>query len=715
MYKFLVLLFIGLLSTTVNAQNNTCADAAPFCTGTVFNFPAGVDAGNAEPGPDYGCLGSEPNPAWYFMQVEDPGDISIFMVGTDNAQQTPSNDIDFICYGPFNSIQGVCGQLTADNIVDCSYSALPTETVSIPNAQEGEIYLLMITNFSNDPCNIIFSQNGGTGSTSCGPFNNGPLCVGNTLELTSLYSPNEFNFTWTGPNGFVSNDPEPIIENVTLDMAGEYVLIVENPVASDTASTIVEISLPPEPPVITAQDSAICNGEFTFLNVEGDYASYDWPSIGQSNQQVEVGPGTYEVIVNAVLGCSATASFTVEVAPTIEPVIIAPDSLCGAATADIYTTEQFDTYQWTTGSSNDTITVGPGFYAVNVTLEGFCNASSEPVQILESSTITPVIFGPDHTCFDFIVPLQTTEEFVSYEWSTGSVTDTILVNQGTFTVSVTDEFGCTGTSLPFIVSNSAPQAEVFGITDFCEGDSILVNAAPNFAAYEWTNALFETLSTADTVWFAGDSLYLKVTDEFGCFNSDLFIILPTPLPGANFTANPSLTYIQLPAATISYADNSQPATGDSLIFWNYLVEPLDGDWVPGDGQDSVFFDTPDGSVTITYPDTGFYTVTMLTISQLGCVDTVQYTIYVFDEPYVPNAISPNGDGVNDFLKIPFLSGYPENEVYIYNRWGKRVYEATNYKDDWAAENLPSGTYFYVVTAPTLEKPLKGSLNVFKED
>jgi gliding motility-associated-like protein len=106
---------------------------------------------------------------------------------------------------------------------------------------------------------------------------------------------------------------------------------------------------------------------------------------------------------------------------------------------------------------------------------------------------------------------------------------------------------------------------------------------------------------------------------------------------------------------------------------------------------------------------------MLTISQLGCVDTVQYTIDVFDEPYVPTAISPNGDGVNDFLKIPFLSGYPENEVYIYNRWGKRVYEATNYKDDWAAENLPSGTYFYVVTAPTLEMPLKGALNVFKED
>jgi gliding motility-associated-like protein len=530
-----------------------------------------------------------------------------------------------------------------------------------------------------------------------------------------LYSPDEYNFTWSGPNGFVSNDPEPIIENVTIDMAGEYVLIVENPDASDTASTIVEISLPPDPPVIVAQDSSICNGEFTFLNVVGTYSSYDWPSIGQSNQQVEVGPGTYEVIVDAVLGCSATASITIDVAPTIEPVIVAPDSLCGVATAAIYTTEQFDTYQWTNGSTNDTITVGPGFYAVNVTLAGFCNSSSQTVQIFESATITPVIEGPDHTCFDFIVPLQTTQEFASYEWSTGSITDTVLVNQGTFTVTVTDEFGCTGTSLPFIVTNSAPDAEVLGITDFCEGDSIFLNAPPDFVEYSWTNALFETLSTADTVWFGGDSLYLRVTDEFGCFSSELFIIPPTPLPGANFTANPSLTYIQLPEATISYADNTQNASGDTIVFWNYLVEPWDGDWIPGDGQDSVFFDTPDGSLTITYPDTGFYTVTMLAVSQLGCIDTVQYTLYVFDDPYVPNAISPNGDGINDFLKIPFLSGYPENEVYIYNRWGKRVYEATNYKDDWAAENLPSGTYFYVVTAPTLDLPLKGALNVFKEE
>jgi gliding motility-associated-like protein len=87
---------------------------------------------------------------------------------------------------------------------------------------------------------------------------------------------------------------------------------------------------------------------------------------------------------------------------------------------------------------------------------------------------------------------------------------------------------------------------------------------------------------------------------------------------------------------------------------------------------------------------------------------------VIDNPYVPNAISPNGDGFNDFLKIPFLNGYPQNLVVIFNRWGKKVYEATDYKNDWDGENLPSGTYFYVVTAPTLNQELKGSITLFKD-
>ncbi|MEZ5173780.1 MAG: gliding motility-associated C-terminal domain-containing protein [Bacteroidia bacterium] len=91
---------------------------------------------------------------------------------------------------------------------------------------------------------------------------------------------------------------------------------------------------------------------------------------------------------------------------------------------------------------------------------------------------------------------------------------------------------------------------------------------------------------------------------------------------------------------------------------------------------------------------------------------MQYTLYVYDDPYVPNAISPNGDGKNDFLKIPFLSGYPENQVYIYNRWGRKVYEATNYKDDWGAKDCLREPISTLLLHQHSTKPLKGSLTVF---
>ncbi|MEZ5173777.1 MAG: hypothetical protein R2850_09800 [Bacteroidia bacterium] len=74
------------------------------------------------------------------------------------------------------------------------------------------------------------------------------------------------------------------------------------------------------------------------------------------------------------------------------------------ATATIYTTEEYDTYQWSGGLTTDSITVGPGFYSVNVTLEGFCPGSATPVEIAEATSITPVIDGNEHTCFGFIVP-----------------------------------------------------------------------------------------------------------------------------------------------------------------------------------------------------------------------------------------------------------------------------------------------------------------------
>jgi uncharacterized protein (TIGR02145 family) len=170
---FLVSLFVffGIqASGQIGGFSNTCTTADPFCGSNVYTFPATVNGVPAPPagipGPQYGCLGTQPNPAWYYMMVDQPGNIVIYMYST------PSHDIDFICWGPFSTPTGACLLgLSSAAIVDCSYSPNPTETCTIPNALPGQFYMLLITNFSNQACQITFSQTNygqtGGGSTNC--------------------------------------------------------------------------------------------------------------------------------------------------------------------------------------------------------------------------------------------------------------------------------------------------------------------------------------------------------------------------------------------------------------------------------------------------------------------------------------------------------------------------------------------------------------------
>ena len=74
------------------------------------------------------------------------------------------------------------------------------------------------------------------------------------------------------------------------------------------------------------------------------------------------------------------------------------------------------------------------------------------------------------------------------------------------------------------------------------------------------------------------------------------------------------------------------------------------------------------------------------------------TLLFYDELYIPNAFSPNGDGVNDSWEILGLQNHPGNKLEVYNRLGIKLYETTDYKSDWNGtyngQPLPDGTYFY---------------------
>jgi len=82
---------------------------------------------------------------------------------------------------------------------------------------------------------------------------------------------------------------------------------------------------------------------------------------------------------------------------------------------------------------------------------------------------------------------------------------------------------------------------------------------------------------------------------------------------------------------------------------------------------------------------------------------------------VKTGFSPNGDGINDVFYIQGLQVYPENELKVFNRWGNLVFSQRGYKNlwsgDWNNEELPDGTYFYILTLEEGTEPMKGYLQI----
>ena len=245
MSRVLSILFLLLYTNNILAQDS-CSTALPFCTGSSYTFPASINT-PSPPGSNFGCLGTQPNPAFYYMEIANPGNLTIYI--TTN----PNRDIDFICWGPFSNLSTMCSQLNTASIEDCSYSASWNETCQINGALTGEYYLLMITNYSNQSTNISFSQTGGIGTTNCcilsgnaGDDNNISVCRSdNSFNLIDqlLGTPN-IGGTWYDPlNNILSNTTF----NPSIGLSGSYQYIVTGGIGCPTDTSILDISVNTNP------------------------------------------------------------------------------------------------------------------------------------------------------------------------------------------------------------------------------------------------------------------------------------------------------------------------------------------------------------------------------------------------------------------------------------------------------------------------------------
>ncbi len=112
-----------------------------------------------------------------------------------------------------------------------------------------------------------------------------------------------------------------------------------------------------------------------------------------------------------------------------------------------------------------------------------------------------------------------------------------------------------------------------------------------------------------------------------------------------------------------------------------------------------------------------YTVTS-TLSN-GCVasNTVIIRVIPNDELIFYNTFTPNNDGINDVFYIANIEKYPDNALTIYNRYGQKIFFKRGYNNDWdgkvGGEDVPTGTYFYVLDTATDKGTYRGHVNIIR--
>ena len=524
----------------LRSDNPTCETALPFCTNNgLYNFPAGVDAGSpcggtcSEPyhcsGTHQGqdnCLSTAPNPAFYYMRIDEPGNLNIYMYST------PSHDIDFDCWGPFDDIATACDQLSCSNMVDCSYSASSTENCHINNALQGQYYILLITNYSNQTCNINFS-NTGTGTTDCSILpplvdNDGPYCVGETIHLSAIGQPGA-TYQWTGPNGFTSNLQNPTITNCTMSNMGTYTCTITVGSESNSAQTsLIVLSIPEAS--FTAP--TVCAGnptEFTSTStVTGQHLSeYNWDfgdgstGTGETVSHTYAAAGTYTVTHSVATGggCSDDVTQTVTVVAAPAASFTATTVCQGEATQFTSTTtgEQITGFSWNfgdgqTGSGETTshTYATAGTFQVTLTAEGsggtcagtstqsvtvyatpapVATANPASVQYAEASTIT-VNPGAEG---NFTYHWEPADMVLNPDSQTTQTVE--LIESQLYTVTVTNtQGGCTTTAYVAVSMDGSNMTATANADQYelCEGSSTTLHVIPiagtgNYS-FSWTPA-----------------------------------------------------------------------------------------------------------------------------------------------------------------------------------------------------------------------------------
>ena len=269
---------------------------------------------------------------------------------------------------------------------------------------------------------------------------------------------------------------------------------------------------------------------------------------------------------------------------------------------------------------------------------------------------------------------------------------------GNYIVTVKDQFGCVNTGSTTVSVLSKPLMDVFPkAAAFCTGDSVLLTAIGG-ASYLWTPTTGLTNPTAASTYAkpAVTTTYtVTATGANGC--TDLLAVKIAVFKTSVVRAGEDIVLIKGQSAVI----NAVLDTTNVNYFWtpvDFLNDPL------------IVRPTTTPNRDIAY--------TLHAVSGLGCgtsTDTV--LIKVYNDLFIPNAFTPDGNGKNDRWEIIALAAFPLARILIFNRLGELVFASNGATDYWdgtyKGKKAAAGAYVYVIDLKNNSPVIKGEVLIVR--
>lgn len=385
----------------------------------------------------------------------------------------------------------------------------------------------------------------------------------------------------------------------------------------------------------------------------------------------------YNFVYRAVdsFGCSLDTTIIIhaKTAP-VKPMLGGDIAFCNGQTSLNLTVSNPDNtgvYSWSNGNNGVTsISVStPNTYIVTATNTTGC--FSKDTIVVNPVEMVQVQLGIDTfycaTKPNLLKPIVS-NNVINYLWNNATTKDTLRINSvGTYYVTGTTANGCSITDT-IVVTDNPINSFVFPADNIiCDQSNYLVTLTPPAN----TNILWNDGFTGFVRSVSGINTYIITANNIGCLKQGSFTVNTKPLPIINLgldeticTTKTKLLAVKYSGASYLWNDNS---TDSSL-----LVKTPNTYWVEASFNGCNYRD----SIEIKYV-------------KCECLTTL------------PNAFSPNGDGINDFF-FPKMECIPIGYLLtVFNRYGQPVFETKDYQLRWNGtsngKSLPVGTYYYILT------------------